>query len=92
MNNAPLLGGELGVVLCEVLLKLEPIGHLDRLTLVLETAKAAKFGGTVTEALGRAQPVPPEITGLLALPQHVETIADDEAPLRALIEAGALRA
>lgn len=61
-------------------------------TLVLETAKAAKFGGTVTEALGRTQPVPPEITELLALPQHVETIADDEAPLRALIEAGALRA
>ena len=61
-------------------------------TLVLETAKAAKFGETVAEALGRPQPVPPEITELLALPQHVETIADDEAPLRALIEAGALRA
>ena len=61
-------------------------------TLVLETAKAAKFGETVAEALGRPQPVPPEIAELLALPQHVETIADDEAPLRALIEAGALRA
>ena len=61
-------------------------------TLVLETAKAAKFGETVAEALGRPQPVPPEIAELLARPQHVETIADDEAPLRALIEAGALRA
>lgn len=61
-------------------------------TLVLETAKAAKFGETVAEALGRPQSVPPEIAELLARPQHVETIADDEAPLRALIEAGALRA
>jgi hypothetical protein len=46
----------------------------------------------VTEALGRAQPDPPEITKLLALPQHVDTIANDEAPLRALIEANALHA
>ena len=61
-------------------------------TLVMETAKAAKFGETVTEALGRAQPDPPEITKLLALPQHVDTIANDEAPLRALIEANALHA
>jgi threonine synthase len=61
-------------------------------TLVMETAKAAKFGETVTEALGRAQPDPPEITKLLALPQHVDTIANDEAPLRALIKANALHA
>ena len=61
-------------------------------TLVMETAKAAKFGETVTEALGRAQPDPPEITKLLALPQHADTIANDEAPLRALIEANALHA
>ena len=61
-------------------------------TLVMETAKAAKFGETVTEALGRAQPDPPEITKLLALPQHVDTIANDEEPLRALIEANALHA
>jgi threonine synthase len=58
----------------------------------METAKAAKFGETVTEALGRAQPDPPEITKLLALPQHVDTIANDEAPLRALIKANALHA
>jgi len=61
-------------------------------TLVMETAKAAKFGETVTEALGRTQPDPPEITKLLALPQHVDTIANDEEPLRALIEANALHA
>lgn len=60
-------------------------------TLVTETAKAAKFPETVAEALGGPQPVPAEVERLLTLPQHVIEIADDEAPLRALVSAKALR-
>lgn len=60
-------------------------------TLVTETAKAAKFSETVAEALNEPQPVPAEVERLLTLPQHVTEIANDEAPLRALVSAKALR-
>ena len=60
-------------------------------TLILETAKAAKFGETVKEALGAEQMQTPEITDLLGRAQHVVTIANAEEPLRAIIEAAALR-
>ncbi|CAM2886291.1 threonine synthase [Actinomyces slackii] len=60
-------------------------------TMVLETAQAAKFPETVAEALGTEPPVPPEVAELLSLPQRVETIDNESAPLRAIIEERALR-
>ena len=59
-------------------------------TLVMETAKAAKFPQTVAEALGTEPETPDVIADLLAQPQKVETIDNDQAPLRALIEEHAL--
>ena len=59
-------------------------------TLVMETAKAAKFPQTVAEALGTGPEAPDVIADLLAQPQKVETIDNDQAPLRALIEEHAL--
>ena len=59
-------------------------------TLVMETAKAAKFPQTVAEALGNEPETPDVVADLLARPQKVETIDNDEEPLRALIEAHAL--
>ena len=59
-------------------------------TLVLETAKAAKFGVTVAEAIGEEPPVPEALRALLAAPQHVTPIDDDVAALRRIIAASAL--
>ena len=59
-------------------------------TLIMETANAAKFPQTVAEALGGEPETPDVVAELLALPQKVEMIDSDEAPLRALIEARAL--
>lgn len=59
-------------------------------TLVMETAKAAKFPQTVAEALGTEPETPDVVADLLAQPQKVETIDNEEAPLRALIEERAL--
>ena len=59
-------------------------------TLVMETAKAAKFPQTVAEALGSQPETPDVVADLLARPQKVETIDNKEAPLRALIEERAL--
>lgn len=59
-------------------------------TLVMETAKAAKFGETVAEAIGQAPALTPELEALLAAPQHVTDIDDDVAQLRSIIEAHAL--
>ena len=59
-------------------------------TLVMETAKAAKFPQTVAEALGKDPETPDIIADLLTRPQKVETIDNEEAPLRHLIEKRAL--
>ena len=59
-------------------------------TLVMETAKAAKFSETVAEALGSAPAPDAELRALLEAEQHVETIANDLAVLRALIEKDAV--
>ena len=59
-------------------------------TLVMETAKAAKFPQTVAEALGSEPETPDVVADLLARPQKVETIDNQEAPLRVLIEERAL--
>lgn len=60
-------------------------------TLVLETAKAAKFGATVAEAIGGEQPVDEAVSALLKAPQHVTELDDDVDALRTLIEEHALR-
>ncbi|SPT54410.1 Threonine synthase [Actinomyces bovis] len=60
------------------------------LVLVMETAKAAKFGETVAEALSVPVPSTPEIEKLLALPQRVEEIENSAAQLRSIIEQRAL--
>ena len=59
-------------------------------TLVLETAKAAKFGETIAEALGTEYMRTTEIATLLDRPQHVITISNDTTPLRTLIVENAL--
>lgn len=54
--------------------------HLDEgvVTLVLETAKPAKFGETVEEALGENAPEAPDsVKELLGLEQHVVELAND---------------
>lgn len=58
--------------------------------LVLETAKPAKFAGTIAEALG--EPVEPDAAtaALLQAPQHVVPLADDEQLLRAYLVEHAL--
>ncbi|WP_295011396.1 threonine synthase [uncultured Microbacterium sp.] len=58
--------------------------------LVLETAKPEKFGETITEALDIALPLSADLQALLAAPQRVVEIGNDEAALRAIIEADAL--
>lgn len=58
--------------------------------LVMETAKPAKFGQTVSEALGVEVPVSAELEELLSLPQQVEEIPDDPAVLRRIISERAL--
>ncbi|QPL05426.1 MULTISPECIES: threonine synthase [Actinomyces] len=59
-------------------------------TLALETAKAAKFGETVAEALGAAPEPDDVLRALLEAEQHVETIGHNVDALRALIEQDAL--
>ncbi|GAA4484325.1 threonine synthase [Microbacterium panaciterrae] len=58
--------------------------------LVLETAKPEKFGETITEALGIALPLSDELQELLAAPQRVVEIGNDEAVLREIITSNAL--
>ena len=45
--------------------------------IVLETAKAVKFDGTITQAIGRAPVRPAALIGIENLPQHVVTMAVD---------------
>lgn len=59
-------------------------------TVVMETAQAAKFPETIAEALGSPQEQPESLLALLAMPQHVTTIPNEEAPLRQIIEEHAL--
>jgi threonine synthase len=59
--------------------------------LVLETAKPQKFAETIAEAIGVELDYAPELREMLAAPQHVTELADDEQALRAFIEANALR-
>ncbi|UXW87364.1 threonine synthase [Microbacterium azadirachtae] len=58
--------------------------------LVLETAKPEKFGETITEALGIELPLSDELKALLAAPQRVTEIPNDESALRTIIETSAL--
>jgi threonine synthase len=58
--------------------------------LVLETAKPEKFGETITEALGIELPLSDELKALLAAPQRVTEIPNDEGALRTIIETSAL--
>jgi threonine synthase len=59
--------------------------------LVLETAKPQKFPETIAEALGSVPNADAATRELLAAPQRVTTIADDEDALRAIISELALR-
>jgi threonine synthase len=58
--------------------------------LVLETAKPEKFGETIIEALGIELPLSDELKALLAAPQRVTEIPNDESALRTIIETSAL--
>lgn len=58
--------------------------------LVLETAKPAKFPDIIVEALGFAAPLPPHLTGLLDVPQHVTDMPNDAQMLREFVAAHAL--
>ena len=51
----------------------------------IETALAAKFADTIAEALGRRPHRPAAFDGLEALPQRVEVLENDDAPVRAVI-------
>lgn len=62
----------------------------EEVMLVMETAKAAKFGQTVSEALGTDVPVPNDLQVLLSLPQQFEEIPNDPAALRRIIADRAL--
>ncbi|OAN35286.1 threonine synthase [Microbacterium sp. H83] len=59
--------------------------------LVLETAKPQKFADTIREAIGVELDYSPELREMLAAPQHVTEMADDEHALRTFIETHALR-
>ena len=61
-------------------------------TLVLETAKPAKFADLIEEALGTAIAPDAETRALLDAPQRVIEMPDDEQQLRAYIAERALRA
>ncbi len=52
----------------------------------LETARAAKFGATIVEALGQPPPRPAAFVGLEERARHVTVIAADVAEVRAVIE------
>lgn len=58
--------------------------------LVLETAKPAKFPEIVVEAIGAADALPDHLAGMLDLPQRVTAMPNDEAELRAYVEARAV--
>ena len=58
--------------------------------LVLETAKPQKFAETITEAIGVELEFSAELRRMLAAPQHVTEMADDEQALRAFVAANAL--
>jgi len=58
--------------------------------LVLETAKPQKFAETITEAIGVQLEFSAELQRMLAAPQHVTEMADDEQALRAFVAANAL--
>ncbi|GAA2859602.1 threonine synthase [Microbacterium arabinogalactanolyticum] len=58
--------------------------------LVLETAKPQKFAETITEAIGVELEFSAELQRMLAAPQHVTEMADDEQALRAFVAANAL--
>lgn len=58
--------------------------------LVLETAKPQKFSETITEAIGVELEFSAELQRMLAAPQHVTEMADDEQALRAFVAANAL--
>jgi threonine synthase len=53
--------------------------------IVLETALAAKFNGTVRAAIGSDAPRPAHLAGLEALPRHFTTMPADVAKLKAFI-------
>ncbi|MFK4760044.1 threonine synthase [Microbacterium sp. ZW T5_45] len=59
--------------------------------LVLETAKPEKFAETIREAIGVELDYSSDLRAMLEAPQHVTEMADDQAALRAFIEAHALR-
>ena len=59
--------------------------------LIPEVAKAAKFGETVTEAIGSAPPLDASLARMLRAEQRVVEIPNDVERLRALIAADAVR-
>ncbi|UNK70273.1 threonine synthase [Microbacterium sp. H1-D42] len=59
--------------------------------LVLETAKPEKFAETITEAIGVELPLSPALQQMMAAPQHVTEMADDEQVLRDFVTEHALR-
>ncbi|MGX1793122.1 threonine synthase [Microbacterium sp. NPDC055312] len=59
--------------------------------LVLETAKPEKFAETITEAIGVELEFSPELRAMMAAPQRVTEMADDEQTLRAFVAEHALR-
>ena len=59
--------------------------------LIPEVAKAAKFGETVTEAIGSAPPLDASLARMLRAEQRVVEIPNDIERLRALIAADAVR-
>ena len=54
---------------------------------VLETAQAAKFSETILEAIGQTPDIPEDLLGLEDLPQRVEVLASELAPIKAFIAA-----
>jgi threonine synthase len=58
--------------------------------LVLETAKPQKFAETITEAIGVELEFSPELREMMAAPQRVTEMADDEKALRAFVAEHAL--
>ena len=59
--------------------------------LVLETAKPEKFAETITEAIGVELEFSRELREMMAAPQRVTEMADDEQALRAFVAKHALR-
>jgi threonine synthase len=61
------------------------LGTQEVPVVVLETAKAVKFDGTITQAIGRAPVRPAALIGIEDLPQHVVTMAVDALQVQAYI-------